>query len=72
MVVAAGSIHTPAVLLRSQFEHDLIGKYLTLHPVLGAGSHIPKVNVHVNFTSNFQLNELFSRLRDYQKVYQWE
>ncbi len=43
VVVAAGSIHTPAVLLRSKFKSNLIGKYLTLHPVLGAGCNIPKV-----------------------------
>jgi len=34
IVCAAGSIQTPALLLRSKFTHPLIGCYLTLHPVV--------------------------------------
>ena len=35
VVCSAGSIHTPAVLLRSGLQHPLIGKHLALHPVVG-------------------------------------
>jgi choline dehydrogenase-like flavoprotein len=33
-VSSCGSVHTPALLLRSRFQHPLIGKGLTLHPVV--------------------------------------
>ncbi len=42
VISSAGSIHTPALLLRSGFTHPKIGKHLTLHPVLGAGGLYPK------------------------------
>lgn len=32
VVVAAGSIHTPALLLRSGLRHSALGRHLTLHP----------------------------------------
>ena len=35
VVSSAGTLHTPALLLRSGFKHAMIGKGLTLHPVLG-------------------------------------
>lgn len=35
VVVSAGALHTPAVLLRSGFKNEKIGKHLTLHPVVG-------------------------------------
>ena len=41
VVVAAGSLHTPAVLLRSGFRNRLIGKFLTLHPVLACAGITP-------------------------------
>ena len=34
-VSSCGALHTPALLLRSQLRHPLIGKHLALHPVLG-------------------------------------
>lgn len=37
VVIAAGALHTPAILLRSGFLNRKIGKHLTLHPVLGCG-----------------------------------
>jgi long-chain-alcohol oxidase len=40
-ICSAGSLHTPALLLRSHFEHRLIGKNLTLHPVLGVAGIFP-------------------------------
>ena len=33
VVVAAGSLHTPCVLLRSGFKNKNIGRHLHLHPV---------------------------------------
>lgn len=40
VVVAAGAIQTPAILLRSGLHHPMIGKNLTLHPVLAtSGIH---------------------------------
>ena len=36
VVVAAGSLNSPCVLLRSGFEGEHIGKHLRLHPVTGA------------------------------------
>lgn len=35
VVVSAGALHTPALLLRSGFANRKIGKHLTLHPVVG-------------------------------------
>lgn len=34
VIVAAGAIHTPAILLRSGLQHPHIGEHLGLHPVL--------------------------------------
>jgi choline dehydrogenase-like flavoprotein len=36
-VCSGGSLHTPAILLRSGLRHEKIGRHLTLHPVLGVG-----------------------------------
>lgn len=33
VVLAAGALHTPALLLRSGFEHPHIGRHLKIHPV---------------------------------------
>jgi hypothetical protein len=44
VVAAAGSIHTPALLLRSKLTNPMIGKNLTLHPVLGGGAISTKVS----------------------------
>lgn len=41
-VSSCGSVWTPALLLNSGFKHRKIGKYLTLHPVLGCGGLFPK------------------------------
>jgi long-chain-alcohol oxidase len=41
-VVCAGAIHTPAILLRSQFQHDGIGRGLSLHPVVPVSSLMTK------------------------------
>lgn len=35
VVVAAGAVHTPALLRRSGLENDNIGRHLRLHPVTG-------------------------------------
>ena len=45
VVVSAGALHTPAVLLRSGFTNRKIGKHLALHPVLGcAGLNVDEVS----------------------------
>ena len=36
VVSSGGALHTPALLLRSKFTHNKIGKFLSLHPVLAA------------------------------------
>eukprot|EP01038_Epipyxis_sp_PR26KG_P007747 gene7747-10524_t len=36
VVSSAGSLHTPALLLRSGFNHPKIGRHLALHPVVGS------------------------------------
>lgn len=41
VVSAAGSLHTPALLLRSGVDNRKIGKHLTLHPVLGTVGMFP-------------------------------
>uniref|UniRef100_A0A7S3HD47 4Fe-4S ferredoxin-type domain-containing protein n=1 Tax=Spumella elongata TaxID=89044 RepID=A0A7S3HD47_9STRA len=42
VVSAAGSLHTPALLLRSNITHQgMVGQHLTLHPVLGCGGIFP-------------------------------
>ena len=35
VVIAAGTIHTPAILMRSGLQHKQIGRNLHLHPVMG-------------------------------------
>lgn len=42
VVVSAGAIHTPAILLRSGLKHPLIGRHLCLHPVLLVGGVFPE------------------------------
>jgi len=42
VVVAAGSIHTPAILKRSGLRHPQIGKNLYLHPVIGVSGFYPE------------------------------
>lgn len=42
VISSAGAIHTPALLLRSKFSHPMIGKHITLHPVLGAAGLFPE------------------------------
>ncbi|MDW7695422.1 GMC family oxidoreductase N-terminal domain-containing protein [Flammeovirgaceae bacterium SG7u.111] len=45
VVVAAGSIHTPAILKRSGLEHPEIGKNLFLHPVVNvSGIYKEEIN----------------------------
>ncbi len=38
VVVAAGALHTPVLLLRSGLEHPQIGRNLYLHPVVAVGA----------------------------------
>lgn len=48
VVSAAGALHTPALLLRSQLSHrGMVGASLTLHPVLGAGGVFPGEEVRL-------------------------
>lgn len=42
VVVAAGSIHTPALLLRSGLQHPHIGKHLHLHPTVSVAGIYPE------------------------------
>lgn len=42
MVISAGAIHTPAILLRSGLKHPKIGRHLRLHPVLVTGGLFPE------------------------------
>jgi choline dehydrogenase-like flavoprotein len=44
VVAACGAIQTPALLLRSGLTHPLIGKHLTLHPVVGTGGIVDDSN----------------------------
>lgn len=41
VVVAAGSIHTPALLRRSGVEHDHLGRHLFLHPTVAVAARYP-------------------------------
>jgi choline dehydrogenase-like flavoprotein len=44
VVLAAGALHTPAILLRSGLEHPHIGRHLHLHPTtVSAGLYAEKV-----------------------------
>ena len=38
VVVAAGSIHTPALLLRSGVKHPHLGRHLRIHPTVGVSA----------------------------------
>lgn len=41
VVVAAGAMHTPAILIRSGFTHEGIGRNLYLHPTVGVAGRYP-------------------------------
>lgn len=59
VVSAAGALHTPALLLRSQISHKgMVGQHLTLHPVLGCGGVFP--NLEVRFLVSFVPPNCFS------------
>ncbi len=42
VVVAAGAIHTPALLARSGVEHDHLGRHLFLHPTVAVAARYPE------------------------------
>ena len=42
VVVAAGSIHTPALLLRSGVEHPHLGRHLFFHPTVAVAARYPE------------------------------
>ncbi|MDX1530605.1 MAG: GMC family oxidoreductase N-terminal domain-containing protein, partial [Rhodothermales bacterium] len=42
VVVAAGSIHTPALLLRSGVEHPHLGRHLYFHPTVAVAARYPE------------------------------
>lgn len=42
MVVSGGAINTPAILLRSELKHPMIGRHLCLHPALVVGGVFPE------------------------------
>jgi len=41
VILSAGSLHSPAVLLRSGLKHHKIGRHLALHPVSGVAGLFP-------------------------------
>jgi choline dehydrogenase-like flavoprotein len=53
VVSSCGSIHTPAFLLRSGCKHPLIGKHLSLHPVIGTGGMMDRMHVRFKISSQF-------------------
>jgi choline dehydrogenase-like flavoprotein len=42
VVVAAGSIHTPALLARSGVEHEHLGRHLFFHPTVAVAARYPE------------------------------
>ncbi|MEM1042456.1 MAG: GMC family oxidoreductase [Bacteroidota bacterium] len=42
VVVAAGSIHTPALLMRSGVEHPHLGRHLFFHPTVAVAARYPE------------------------------
>lgn len=44
VVGAAGSLHTPALLLRSELKNPKIGKHLSLHPVYAVAGYFPELD----------------------------
>jgi choline dehydrogenase-like flavoprotein len=42
VVVAAGAIHTPALLTRSGVEHDHLGRHLFFHPTVAVAARYPE------------------------------
>ena len=44
VVVAAGSLHTPALLIRSGVQHAHIGRHLFLHPTVAVAARYPEVS----------------------------
>ena len=47
IVSSGGSLHTPALLLRSKFQHPKIGRHLALHPVVAVAGIFPEVDTGV-------------------------
>ncbi|CAM9607822.1 unnamed protein product, partial [Phaeothamnion confervicola] len=48
VVVAAGALHTPALLLRSGLRHPKIGRHLALHPVVGVAGLFPAIDTELD------------------------
>jgi len=41
VVLAAGALHTPALLMRSGLQHEHLGRHLYLHPTVAISGHYP-------------------------------
>ncbi len=64
VVLAAGTINSPAVLLRSEIENKHIGKHLKLHPVSTVSGIYPKKVYPWKGVMQSVYNDEFSHLHD--------
>jgi choline dehydrogenase-like flavoprotein len=62
VVVAAGSIQTPALLLRSGLQHSAIGKHLYLHPTTVVSAIYPQMIKSWEGVMMSAINDEFSRM----------
>ncbi len=64
VVLAAGTIHSPAVLLRSEIENKHIGKHLKLHPVSTVSGIYPQKVYPWKGVMQSAYNDEFSHLHE--------
>ncbi len=62
VIVAAGAIHTPALLLRSGLQHSAIGRNLYLHPTAVVSAVYPSVIESWKGVMMSAINDQFARL----------
>ena len=62
VVVAAGAIQTPALLLRSGLRHPQLGRNLHLHPTVAVAAHYPHPMHSWHGPSMSVVNDNFTRL----------
>ena len=63
VVVAAGAIQTPVLLLRSGLRHPHLGRHLHLHPTVVVAAHYPHAMHSWHGPSMSVVNDNFTRLR---------
>ena len=63
VVVAAGAIQTPTLLLRSGLRHPHLGRHLHLHPTVVVAAHYPQAMHSWHGPSMSVVNDTYTRLQ---------